>query len=340
MDYLGSFILMRHGARNPIKHDSVFFNILYKNWDQHDSNLTEIGKLESFVIGYNFGKCLDELNVMPLLISQNSGKSRTIDTEILFKNGFNSYFSHKNYSFQSIKLSDPNLYFRNYSTITSKNKIKKDKLKNSLVKNYKKYDKLEIIPYINFKLKKYNFLVNENNIDSILIDIAIAYYHNHFSEKNKFPFLFNKDLITLALDVEYNFRCNFYSIKLNRHIGIGKLPDLLVTFLQCILNKNTFWINFVHDTTIHYLLSFFYIKYFPFCQFNGYINIEVYQDCLGNKHVCLTYNYQPFDGIIPNMVEKYVKYIDIYNGVLSDDVVLIPYDEFIKIIKKNYEIFN
>ena len=74
----GSFIIMRHGNRYPIKRNHEFHNFLYKKYKIHNAKLTKIGFKESKEIGY-------KLAVYPLTVMSSAMKAMTNSLNLLMK---------------------------------------------------------------------------------------------------------------------------------------------------------------------------------------------------------------------------------------------------------------
>jgi len=228
MDYkfVGAFIVMRHGARNPLKKEDEFYKILYNNWGNHDSNITDIGIQQSKLSGEYLARYYKLQNFKGEIVYSNSGLQRTIDTQKNFLIGWEKIF--KKNTIEKHLNNEKNIYYRNYSSEYSKKYIKKEEfIKSDKIKKFKIGEKLNIVRSIDKIVKNYckcEYIVNDNNIDDILIQIATAYDHNKSSPDKELPLKLTNEQIQLSKIMLQNYLNMFYSRSDIVSLGIGKLP--------------------------------------------------------------------------------------------------------------------
>ena len=294
-EFIGGILLFRHGARYPLD-KSGYNKCLYKNWSLFNGELTEVGKKQIQVLGKYFNNYLKKQNFKGVIKYNNSDLNRCVKSREIFINELKKYFVC-----EKIKLKYPQkYYFRNYKC--EKNKLIKKKyniFETTLIKK-------TFLNLINLQLKKLCKLeINYDCLECFLIklkrsEIANSYYLN---DKRS-----TKLLKIPSKYIKYKdkaLREFLNSFKINKDIGCGKLPELIKDALNV---KNDFWVLAVHDTTIHYLLAYYKINDFSFCNYGGYIQIEIWKKN-NKKFIKFYYNNKPFEKsnkINTNCLIKYI----------------------------------
>ena len=119
----GSFILMRHGNRYPIKRNHEFHNFLYKKYKIHNAKLTSIGLKESKEIGLKLAKYFKQKKFNGQLYYSTTKKFRTKQTKNEFLKGSVKIYKKKPIKY-NLKYNKEDCY-RNYKKINRLNVINK-----------------------------------------------------------------------------------------------------------------------------------------------------------------------------------------------------------------------
>lgn len=286
-------ILIRHGARTPIRSDSILHNQIYKNWKRHNAHLTTIGKKQSEILGKNIGNKYYKIGYKPYIIcADSSDTQRTKESLKCFIKGWNSLYKK--------------IYSGKYYYIKNKGRDPFLKLKYKFSKLNNTNEKSII---------KHHFI--EKNIDNLLKNIKIQLKNKcnlelKISNQN-IPFVFTKVYNSIELNNASNDHNPIIKVNENKKIlkyfakatfnkkytrkkslkVIGSTPKII--YNQLFNNKKTATFLFSHDNIFAAYLTYLGLYDWPLTNFNGYLTLELWEHYkTKNQYITISYNPNPF----------------------------------------------
>ena len=333
-------ILIRHGARAPIKSNSILHKEIYKNWKKHDGHLTKIGEKQSELLGNTIAKKYHKYGYVPKIIyADSSDTQRTKKSLKLFIKGWNKIYKNSylgKYYYIKYKGKYPFLKLRYKFSNMNKNKEI-----NIIKHHFERKDIDKLLKNIKIQLKnKCNLEIDitKDNEPYIFTKIYNSRVLNECSNKHQ-PIINVNDRHNI---LKYFTRLTFnkkYTNKISLKL-IGSTPKIIFNNLFKKKNK-TATILFSHDNTLAAYLTYLDIIDWPVPQFNGYISFELWKhNVTKEEYVLLSYNPNPFNGteIKFNNNSKYIALPNIdKNGYYHDITSLskIPMKKNIFINKYN-----
>ena len=276
MKLIGSYMLIRHSSRNPIYSDNNFINYINKDFIKHDANITPVGIKKIKILRK---KLDDYINSFDIIQSRTSSQKRTKDTQQIF-------FTDKTKSEEVVYYEPNDKILRNYDFDV----IHSGKKKIIVNMNFDDIINTNIVFILNkfCKKNKISYFVHYENLNHILIKIALSYYH-HID--NNLEFCIPNELVSLCIKCEQKYRNilyynNIYSKTINKFL----VEDINNFITEVGITQTKVFLNFCHDHTIYYFLSIFNIIDVLHIDTLGFLNIEIWIDDDNKKFYSLEYN--------------------------------------------------